>query len=94
MLPDRSYQDRLQSLLSAGPAAEFEEFLELEKHADVHSVRMLGQDGEPAAGDLDDSATRPVDQPSLMQVGDGPVQPIGEQRRSARQRRLGAALLE
>ena len=60
--------------VSASPAPELYELLELEQDADIDPFRMLGEHLAAAASDLDDRAPRPPDQTSLMQVGDAPVQ--------------------
>jgi hypothetical protein len=67
-----------------GAASELDELLELDKDAEVYTVRMLCQDSFTAGGDLHDSALGPTNQPALVHVGDSPMQPVGEQRSAAR----------
>jgi len=66
-----------------GSALEIDELRELGQHPDIHPIRMRHSHLPPAVGDADHAALRAGEQASLIHVGDGPVQPVGEQRRSA-----------
>jgi hypothetical protein len=74
--------------VTACPAPELDELLELEQDADVHLVWMSGQHVTTAVSDLDNRTARPTNQAGLVQVSDGPVQAVSEQRRPARQGRF------
>ena len=66
-----------------GAALELDKLGELRQHPDIHPLRVRGGHLPPATSDTDHSPLRAAEQASLMHVRDCPVQPVGEQRRSA-----------